>query len=127
MIDAIDLRLFEGLEDLRVERPRSIEIVAEWLLDHHPTPVILRLLHEVGGAQSTDRRAEQAIRHRQIEEVIARRAGVPVEIGEKIAQPTMLPKAAGTRPEPAVSVPSANVTRPRATATAEPELEPPEM
>ena len=39
----------------------------------------------------------------------------------------MLLKPAGTRPEPAVSVPSANGTSPRATATAEPELEPPLM
>ena len=39
--------------------------------------------------------------------------------------PTILFSAAGTRPEPAVSVPSENATRPRATATAEPELEPP--
>ena len=37
----------------------------------------------------------------------------------------MLLNAAGTRPEPAVSVPSAKLTRPEATATAEPELEPP--
>jgi hypothetical protein len=41
--------------------------------------------------------------------------------------PTMLLKAAGTRPEPAVSVPSAKLTSPAATATAEPELEPPGM
>ena len=33
--------------------------------------------------------------------------------------------AAGTRPEPAVSVPSENGTSPSATATADPELEPP--
>ena len=39
----------------------------------------------------------------------------------------MLLNAAGTRPEPAVSVPSAKLARPAATATAEPELEPPEM
>ena len=39
----------------------------------------------------------------------------------------MLLNAAGTRPEPAVSVPSAKDTRPAATATAEPELDPPEM
>src|SRR5262249_58282241 len=39
--------------------------------------------------------------------------------------PTMLLSPAGTRPEPAVSVPSASGTRPAATATAEPELEPP--
>jgi hypothetical protein len=40
-------------------------------------------------------------------------------------RPTMLLRAAGTRPEPAVSVPSASGTMPRATATADPELEPP--
>ena len=34
-------------------------------------------------------------------------------------------KAAGTRPDPAVSVPSAKGTSPAATATEEPELEPP--
>ena len=39
--------------------------------------------------------------------------------------PTMLPKAAGTRPEPAVSVPSAKVTIPAATAQPDPEDEPP--
>src|ERR1700704_3200444 len=41
--------------------------------------------------------------------------------------PTILLNAAGTRPEPAVSVPSANETSPAATATAEPELDPPEI
>ena len=42
-------------------------------------------------------------------------------------RPTMLLSAAGTRPEPAVSVPSASGTSPAATATAEPELDPPGM
>src|SRR5690348_1704879 len=40
-------------------------------------------------------------------------------------RPTRLLKAAGTRPEPAVSVPSATSTSPAATATADPELDPP--
>src|SRR5262249_36033775 len=40
-------------------------------------------------------------------------------------KPTILFNPAGTRPEPAVSVPSAIGTIPAATATAEPELEPP--
>ena len=39
--------------------------------------------------------------------------------------PTKWLKAAGTRPDPAVSVPRAKATRPAATATAEPELDPP--
>ena len=42
-------------------------------------------------------------------------------------KPTRPLNAAGTRPEPAVSVPSEKPTMPSATATAEPELEPPLM
>jgi hypothetical protein len=41
--------------------------------------------------------------------------------------PTMPLSAAGTRPDPAVSVPSEKATEPSATATAEPELDPPEI
>src|SRR5262245_8771106 len=41
--------------------------------------------------------------------------------------PSTLLNAAGTRPDPAVSVPSAKLTSPAATATHEPELDPPEM
>ena len=39
--------------------------------------------------------------------------------------PTIPLSAAGTRPDPAVSVPIENGTAPSATATADPELEPP--
>src|SRR6185437_11692614 len=42
-------------------------------------------------------------------------------------RPNILLNAAGTRPDPAVSVPSEKETRPAATATADPELEPPEI
>ena len=42
-------------------------------------------------------------------------------------RPTMLVKAAGARPEPAVSVPKEKLHRPEATATPKPELEPPEI
>ena len=41
--------------------------------------------------------------------------------------PTSWLKPAGTRPHPAVSVPNAKAAWPHATATAEPELEPPLM
>ena len=41
--------------------------------------------------------------------------------------PIRLLNPAGIRPEPAVSVPSEKLASPNATATAEPELEPPEM
>ena len=42
-------------------------------------------------------------------------------------KPTTPFSAAGTRPDPAVSVATANGTWPSATASAEPELEPPEI
>jgi hypothetical protein len=42
-------------------------------------------------------------------------------------RPTKLLNAAGTRPDPAVSVPNAKLTKPLATATAEPELDPPDI
>ena len=51
---------------------------------------------------------------------------VPIRPSDGLT-PTIPLKAAGTRPEPAVSVPSANGTVPSATTTAEPELDPPEM
>ena len=60
---------------------------------------------------------------------IDRQAGttplVEIRPGEGL-MPTILLKAAGTRPEPAVSVPSAKAARPEATATADPELDPPD-
>ena len=40
-------------------------------------------------------------------------------------RPTMLLKAAGTLPDPAVSVPRLKLASPLATETADPELEPP--
>jgi len=58
-----------------------------------------------------------------------RQAGTtPVALSTPLVgfKPTMLLKPAGTRPDPAVSVPRENETTPDATATAEPELDPPE-
>lgn len=50
-------------------------------------------------------------------------AGITPKVG---LRPTMPLKAAGTRPEPAVSVPSAMSAIPSATATADPDEEPPD-
>ena len=50
------------------------------------------------------------------------RTGTAPNVGFR---PTRLLSPAGIRPEPAVSVPSAKLTMPRATATAEPEDDPP--
>src|SRR5450631_3437480 len=72
--------------------------------------------------------ASAAVRARIETQSMLRQAGttplVPTRPGVGL-RPTTLLNPAGTRPEPAVSVPSANATSPRASATAEPELEPP--
>ena len=59
---------------------------------------------------------------------MVRQAGIRPEVENQPLvglSPTMLLCPAGTRPEPAVSVPRLNGTCPFATATLEPELEPP--
>ena len=50
------------------------------------------------------------------------RDGIAPTVG---LSPTMLPNAAGTRPDPAVSVPRLTGTIPAATATPEPDDDPP--
>ena len=59
-----------------------------------------------------------------------RHAGSTPAVGDRPGvglKPTTWLKAAGTRPDPAVSVPKENGTSPVATATADPEEDPPLM
>jgi hypothetical protein len=79
---------------------------------------------------STACRARSSDRAKTVTQSSDRQAGTtPVQgISPRVGFTPMMPlRAAGTRPEPAVSVPSATSTRPSATATADPELDPPEM
>src|SRR4051812_49764266 len=72
--------------------------------------------------------ASGRVRANTVTQSIVAQAGTTPAVGTRPRvglRPTMPLKAAGTRPEPAVSVPRAKSTMPRATATAEPELEPP--
>ncbi|MCY1176830.1 hypothetical protein D9M73_171160 [compost metagenome] len=72
--------------------------------------------------------ASRALALKKLTQSSVRQAGTTpaVEIRPLLAlSPTRLFSAAGTRPEPAVSVPRAKLATPRATANEEPELEPP--
>ena len=73
-----------------------------------------RLIHRPGKYRNRIDRA--AGRHHADAQTRCQRVGF---------NPTMLPNAAGTRPDPAVSVPSANGTIPAATAQPEPDDDPP--
>src|ERR1700730_2443447 len=86
--------------------------------------------HGSPAATSQTRCASSAVRAKMETQSSERAAGSTPSV-DKIPgvgfKPTMWLQPAGTRPEPAVSVPSAKLTSPAATATADPELEPPEM
>ena len=73
--------------------------------------------------------ASAAVAVKKVTQSSVRHAGTTpaVEISPLLAlRPTRLFSAAGTRPEPAVSVPSAKLQMPSATARDEPALEPPD-
>ncbi len=73
--------------------------------------------------------ASRAVAVKVVTQSRVRQAGTTpaVEIRPLLAfMPTRLFSAAGTRPEPAVSVPSEKLATPKATASDEPALEPPD-
>src|SRR5262249_56412805 len=89
MIDAINLALAQYLQDLGIERPSGVEVMAERLLDHDAAPSALALLDQACGAEMGDRAGEHAVGDRQVEQVIARGAAVLVECGETAAEPAV--------------------------------------
>src|SRR5580658_2307821 len=77
---------------------------------------------------SSTRAASATVAERTVMQSRERHAGTRPWVLQRplvVFSPTSPLNAAGTRPEPAVSVPSAKLTRPAATATADPELDPP--
>jgi hypothetical protein len=86
MVDPINLIFAERLQDFGVERPGRIEVVAERLLDNDPAPAALALFGKPCGAEAGNRRAEQTIGYRKVEEIIARGPGCLVQFGQTFAE-----------------------------------------
>ena len=72
VIDPVDLLLVERSVDETVERPRTLEIVAERLLEHDPPPAAVGTRH-LGGAQSANDVGNRLRRRGQVIEGIALR------------------------------------------------------
>ena len=72
MVDAADLRLLEHLVELRRERLRGGEVVAERLLHDHA-----RVRRQAGGGEARDHRAEQERRDLEVED---RRPAPPIAV-----------------------------------------------
>ena len=89
MVDPIDLMLLQRLQDLGVERFGRGEVVAERLFDHHPAPLAVIFGRKARGAKAGDRRAEEAIGDREIEQMVACRARRLVQFRQMLAQPAI--------------------------------------
>jgi len=85
VIDAEDLVLAQHFQDALVERTRRGEIVAERLLDDHPAPefaVRATVVHQPGIAQLLDHVAEEALRRGEVEQHVALRAPLALDLSQ---------------------------------------------
>ncbi len=83
MVDAVDLRLAEDLADLAVELLGRLEVVAERLLDDHPTPAaVVALVVQPDPPELADELGELRGLRREVVEPIAPRALGVVELVE---------------------------------------------
>src|ERR1700678_49748 len=84
MIDAIDLLLVGNLQYLLVERFCRFQVVAEWLFDNDPAPVIVVLLQQSIGGELLHNGTEKIRSGRQVVEEILVCIMVAVYLGEVI-------------------------------------------
>ena len=87
MVHPVDLVLLQRLQDLGIERLGRGQIMAERLLDHDPAPLPVFFRHQPRRPQARDDHAEEAIRDREIEKVVACRAGRLVQPRQMLADP----------------------------------------
>ena len=71
MIDPIDLVFAQNFQDLRIERPRRSQVMAERLFDDHAAPGAVGLAGQVGAAEMLDDGPEELVSHGQIEQHVA--------------------------------------------------------
>jgi hypothetical protein len=89
MIDPIDLRLVQGLQDPGIELPGRGQVMAEGLLDDDAPPLARPrpLGGQARGPELVDDGAEEPVGHRQIEQAIGSGCGGLLDRGQKLAQP----------------------------------------
>ena len=84
MIDAIDLLLVGELEQFLIEGFGRFQVVTERLFDHHPTPVVVVLLHQAGGRELFNNRTEEARSRRHVKEHVLMGGVIAVDLGQAI-------------------------------------------
>ena len=87
VVDAVDLRLAEDLADLAVEPLGRLEVVAERLLDDDPPPAaVVLLVVEPAPPELADDLGELRRLGREVEEVVAARPVLEVDLVEPLGQ-----------------------------------------
>src|SRR5262245_3763430 len=89
MVDPIDLMLLQRFQDLGVKGFGRSQVVTEGLLDDDSTPLTVTLRDKLRGSKRVDRRAEEALGDREIEQAVACRARRFVQSREMLAQPAI--------------------------------------
>jgi hypothetical protein len=86
MVDAVNLLFLGDLQELLVQRLRRLQIVPEGLLDDHAPPVLAVFIHESDFCKVLDNTSEEAGGSGKIEEVVAVRGVVFIDLLEKILE-----------------------------------------
>ena len=100
-----------------VQFPRTLQVVAKRLLDHHPAPPSGMLLGQPVRAQLVDDRLEQSWRDGQVERVVPAGTAGLVEIDDRlgqVAEASSLPISPGTNRMPSESCATPPLGRVRA-------------
>ena len=87
VVDAEDLVLLQLAAEVGVEGARAVEVAAEGLLHDDAPPGVALLAGEAGLAQLAHQRGEGVRRGGQVEEGVAARPVLAVELGQALAQP----------------------------------------
>src|SRR5207237_5679143 len=75
------------LPELRVERTRGRQVVAERLLDDHAPPSVV-LVRQARRGEAIDDRAEQIRRNGEVEQVVCRDGETLAQVSEHLLQST---------------------------------------
>ena len=86
MVDAVDLRLVQHLEELAVQRSSRLEIAPEWLLHDDAPPAALFLSRQPDLMQLPGDLGEEARRCRQIVQIVAAGTSLGVDLRQGLLE-----------------------------------------
>src|SRR5208282_5759013 len=86
VVDAVDLLLAHGLQELPVERLGGLQVAAEWFFDDHPPPASIFFLEQAHGGQLLGNYREEFRRGGQVKEIVAVGLQLAIQLGQQRGQ-----------------------------------------